>query len=208
MTGKPKAPKAAAVAALMRELRVLRRPHRDVIALQSQYVVALGHFAKFLAAESRKDEALKIVGLAGAIGQLRNGTVADVLRPAPFGGGRGPDGIVPWSLRHEVVIGLKCFLISRKFKTQEKAAKYIADKYPTVFDRLKRDPSASLATSILSWRRRIDDGDVPEEAEDLLAHERRFFAQHGGENRSPAEMFALGEELLAEAAERTTKSVF
>ena len=61
------------MAALMRELRVLRRPHRDVIALQSQYVVALGHFAKFLAAEGAEAEALKIVGLADAIGQLRNG---------------------------------------------------------------------------------------------------------------------------------------
>jgi hypothetical protein len=206
MTGKPKAAKAAVVAVLMRELRVLRRPHRDRIALQSQFVVALGHFAKFLAAEGAKDEALKIIGLADVIGQLRNGTVADVLRPAPLGGGRGPDGIMVWSLRHEVVIGLKCILMSGKMKTIE-AAEYIADNYPD-FDRLKRFPEASLAKSILAWRRRIDDGDVPEEAEDLLIHERRFFEQHGGENRSPAEMFALGEELLAQAVERLRKSVF
>ena len=130
-----------------------------------------------------------------------------MLKPARFGSGRGPDGIVPWSLRHEVVIGLECFLTSKKFKTKKKAAKHIADNYP-VFDRLKRDPGESLTTSILSWRRCIDDGDVPEEAEDFLEHERRFFAQHGGENRSPAEMFALGERLLAQAAERTTKAVF
>jgi hypothetical protein len=207
MTGKPKVPKAATVAALLRELRVLRRPYRDRIALQSQYSVALGHFAKFLAAEGANDEALKIVGLAGAIGQLRNGPpVADVLQPASFGSGRGPDGIMVWSLRHEVVIGLKCILMSGKMKTVE-AAEYIADNYPD-FDRLKRSPKASLAKSILAWRRRIDDGDVPEEAEDLLAHERRFFERHGGENRSPAEMFGLAKRLLAEAAERTTKSVF
>jgi len=178
----------------------------DITTLQDRYVAALGEVAHFLTAAGEEDLALKFIGLAGAIGQLRNGTVADVVRPTPAGG-RGPDGIVPWSLRHEVVIGLKCFLISRKFKTQEKAAKYIADEYPTVFDRLKRDPSASLAKSILSWRRRINDGDVPG-AEDMLAHERSFFEQYGGDNRSPAEMFALGERLLAQAAERTTKAVF
>jgi hypothetical protein len=212
MTDEPdRLPDPAAVmanrAALMRGLRVLLRPYRNRVALQSQYVVALGAFTKYLAAEGAKDEALKILGLADAIGQLKNGTVADVLRPTPAGG-RSPDGIMVWSLRAEVDKGLECFLRSRKFKTQEKAAKYIADKYSVVFNRLKRTPKASLARSILSWRRRINEGDVPEEAEDVLAHRRDFFEQHGGENRSPAEMFALGEELLAQAAERTTKSVF
>jgi hypothetical protein len=201
MTAKPEAPKA--VAALIQELRVLLRPHRDVVALQSQFVVALGHLGKFLAAQGEKDLALKFIGLAGVIGELRNGAVAQVLRPTP-GGGRGPDGIVLWSLRHEVVKAL--FLISGKMKTTEKALKYIADNYP-VFDQLKRTPKASLAKSIVSWRRRINKGDVPE-AEDMLAHQRRFFEQYGGENRSPAEMFELGKQLLAEAAERTTKAVF
>jgi hypothetical protein len=190
-------------AVLIQRLRVLLLPHDDVITLQSQYVVALGAVAKFLAAEGEKDLALKIIGLADAIGQLRNGTVADVVRPT-LAGGRGPDGIVVWSLRAEVDKGLECIL--GKMKTREKAAKYIADKYPD-FNRLKRNPEASLAKSILSWRRRINDGDVPE-AEDILAHRRIFFEQYGGDNHSPAEMFALGERLLAQAAERTTKAVF
>jgi hypothetical protein len=208
MTDEPDRLDPAAVmanrAALMQGLRVLLRPYRNRVALQSQYVVALGAFTKYLAAEGAKDEALKIIGLADAIGQLKNGTVADVLRRTPAGG-RGPDGIMVWSLRAEVDKGLECIL--GKMKTIEKAAEYIADNYP-VFDRLKRTPKASLARSILSWRRRINDGDVPEEAEDVLAHRRDFFEQHGGENRSPAEMFALGEELLTQAAERTIKSVF
>jgi hypothetical protein len=165
-------------------------------------VVALGAFTKYLAAEGEKDLALKIIGLADAIGQLRNGTVADVVR-LTRAGGRGPDGIVAWSLRAEVDKGLECILRSGKMKTIEKAAKYIADNYD--FDRLKRNPSASLATSILSWRRRILAGRVPE-AEYVLADRRSFFEEHG--NRSPAEMFALGERLLAQAAERTTKAVF
>ena len=100
-------------------------------------------------------------------------------------------------------IGLECFLISRKFKTKEKAAKYIADKYP-VFDRLKRNPRASLATSILSWRRRIEEGKVPE-AEAVLAYRRSFFEQY--RDLPPTEMSALGERRLAEAAENTTKAI-
>jgi hypothetical protein len=216
MTDKPdQMPNPAAVmanrAVLIRNLRFFllspnkkKAGHDNITTLQSRYVAALGEVAHFLTAVGEEDLALKFIGLADAIGQLKNGTVADVVRPTPAGG-RGPDGIVPWSLRHEVVIGLKCIL--GKMKTKGKAAKYIADRYP-VFDRLKRNPEASLASSILSWRRRIDDGAVPEEAEDILAHERRFFAQYGGENRSPAEMFALGEQLLAQAAERTTRAVF
>jgi hypothetical protein len=179
-------------------------------------VAALIEWTKFLgAAGASEDITLKIVGLADAIGQLQNGTVADVVRPTR-GGGRGPDGIVAWSLRYDVFIGLECILRSGKTKTIEKAAKYIADNYYPVFDRLKRNPKASfdrlkrnrkasLAKAILSWRRRINDGKVPE-AEDMLAHQRSFFKQHG--DSSPAEWFALGERLLAQAADRTTKAVF
>lgn len=175
----------------------------DITTLQDRYVAALGEVAHFLTAAGEEDLALKFIGLAGAIGQLRNGTVADVLRPTPAGG-RGPDGIMAWSLREEVDKGLECFLRSGKMKTI-KAAEYIANNYPDVFDRLKRNTKASLAKSILSWRRRIKDGDVPE-AEDVLAHRLRFFEQYG--DLPPAKMFALGKRLLAEAAERTTKSVF
>jgi hypothetical protein len=217
MTDEPnQLPKAAAVAVLIERLRVLLSPHDDdVIKLQSQFVVALGSVAKFLAGEGRKDLALKFIGLADAIGQLKNGIVADVVRPTP-GVGRGPDGIVVWSLRHEVVKGLE--LIRGKMGTIEKAAKYIADNYPgfdrlkrnpkASFDRLKRNRKASLAKAILSWRRRIYDGDVPEAEVDTLAHHRSFFEQYGSENRSRAEMFALGKRLLDQAAERTTKAVF
>ena len=198
-------PKAAAVAVLIKRLRRnLLSPHDDdVIEIQSQYVTALAFVAQFLAAEGEKELASKFNGLADAIRQLKNGTVADVVRPTP-GGGRGPDSMVRWSQRLQVVKGL--FLILGKMKTNEKAVKYIAGEYP-VFNRLKRDPSDCLTTSILSWRRRIKDGDVPE-GEGILAHYRSFLEQYGGDNRSPAEMFALGKQLLEEAAERTTKAVF
>jgi hypothetical protein len=215
MTDEPD-PMSVMVAGLIHKLgRLLLSPNKagrdDIITLQARYVAVLAEVAKFLKAAGaqlkaagHEDISLKILVLADAIEQLRNGTVADVLQHTPVGG-RGPDGIVLWGLRHEVVIGLECLLRSRKFKTHEKTAKYIADEYP-VFDRLKRDPSDSLTTSILSWRRRINDGDVPE-AEDVLAHQRRFFEQYGGDDRSPNEMFAVGEQLLAQAAERVTKAV-
>jgi hypothetical protein len=35
-----------------------------------------------------------------------------------------------------------------------------------------------------------------------------FFEQYGGDNRSSAEMFALGEQTLAQAKELTAKAVF
>jgi hypothetical protein len=109
---------------------------------------------------------------------------------------------VAWTLRAEVKIGLECILKSRKLRGKAEAAKYIATKYP-VFKRLKRDPADNLATSIVSWRRRIRDGVVPA-SEEIAAHEKKFFAKH---NDCP-DMFGLGERLLAEAAERTTKAVF
>jgi hypothetical protein len=168
-------------------------------------MLALYQVTNFLKASGASEDIVRgFIYLTDAIGQLRNGTVADVVRRTPAGG-HGPDGTVVWSLRAEVDKGLECILRSGKMKTQD-AAKYVAYNYP-VFNRLKRKPKASLAKSILSWRRRINDGKVPE-AEDVLAHRRSFFEQHGGDNRSPAEMFALGERLLAEAAELTAKAVF
>jgi hypothetical protein len=177
----------------------------DIITLQARYVAALGEVETFLRAAGEDDLALKFVGLAGAIGELRKGTVADVVRPTPAGGA-SPDGIMVWSLREDVVIGLECILKSGKKKTLDKAAQYIADKYP-VFNQLKRNSTHSLDTSILSWRRYINNGEVPE-AETVLARQHSFFERHGGDDCSPAEMFALGEQLLAEVADRTTKAVF
>jgi hypothetical protein len=174
----------------------------DIITLQARYVAALGEVETFLRAAGEGDLALKFIGLADAIGQLRNGTVADVVRPTPAGG-RGPDGTMVWSLRAEVAIGLECILRSQKMNKKE-ATEYIASKYP-VFNNLKRDPQGSLTKSMLSWRRHINEKKVPE-SEDFQRHQREFFEQHG--NRPPAEMFALGEHLLAQAAERTAKAVF
>jgi hypothetical protein len=174
----------------------------DAITLQARYVIALGYVAEFLRASNASEEVVfKFLGLADAIGQLKNGTVAEVVRPAEAGG-RGPDGIVAWSLRAEVVIGLECLLKSRKLRGKAEAARHIAAKYP-IFNRLKRDPDDKLVTSMLSWRRRIRDGVVPA-SEEIAAHEKKFFEEH---NDAP-DMFGLGERLLAEAAGRTTKAVF
>jgi hypothetical protein len=193
---------ASLAALLIERLRVLQSPHDDEITLQSHYAMALGAVAKFLTAVGEGDLALKFIGLADAIVQLRNGTVADVVRRKPAGR-HGPDGNLRWGMRAEVDKGLECILRSGKMKTIEKAAKYIAKNYPA-FDRLKRKPNASLPTSITSWRRLINDGDVPQ-AEDILAHRRSFFEQYG--DLPPTEMFELAKQLLAQAAERTTKAV-
>jgi hypothetical protein len=193
---------ASLAALLIERLRVLQSPHDDVITLQSHYAVALWAVAKFLDKAGEKDLALKIIVLEDALVQLRHGTVADVVRPTSADT-RGPDGILLWSQRHEVVKGLECILRSRKMKTIESAAKYIAKNYPA-FDRLKRNTDASLPTSIASWRSGIRKGKVPG-AEDMLAHERSFFEQYG--DLPPTEMFELAKQLLAQAAERTTKAM-
>ncbi len=207
-----RSPNPAAVMANRAELiqklrRWLLSPNKagreeDIIILQSRYVAAVAEFAHFLTAAGEEDLALKIMVLEDALRSLRYGTVEALLQPAQ-GVGRGPDGMVVWSLREDVDIGLECIL--GKMKTQEKAAKYIADEY-SVFGRLKRNRKDSLASSILSWRRRIKEGKVPE-AEAVRAHRRSFFEQYGGDNRSPAEMFALGKRQLALADERTTKAI-
>lgn len=178
----------------------------DIIKLQSWYMYALKQVTDFLKASGASENVVGgFIYLTDAIGQLRNGTVADVVRHTPAGR-EGPDGLIVWSLRADVVIGLECILRSGKMKKLEDAAKHIEKNYPA-FNRLKRHPERSLKTSILSWRRRINDGMVPE-AEDVLAHQCTFFELHRGDNCSPAEMFALGKRLLAEAAERTPKAVF
>jgi hypothetical protein len=215
MTDKPnQTPTAAAVmadlATLTHNLRnSFRIPSKsgidDTITLQARYVVALGNVAEFLGrGGAGEDVAQKFIELAGALDNLRNGVVAEVLSPTSFGGGRGPDGTVAWSYRFDVVIGLECILRSGKKNTNKEAAEHIARKYPA-FDRLKRDPSDTLSTSVLSWRRQINEGKVPE-SKYMQAHQHKFFEQHA--NLPPSEMFALGERLLAEAAERTTKAVF
>jgi hypothetical protein len=175
----------------------------DVIKLQSWYMLALKQVIDFLkAARASEDTVRGFIFLMDAIGQLRNGTVADVVRSSRIG--RGPDGLVVWSYRHEVVIGLECILKSGKMKGKKAAAQHIADNYEP-FHRLKRDTNDSLKKSILSWRRYIHDKKVPE-SEDFQKRQREFFEQHSG--LSSAEMYALGEQLLAEAAEHTLKAVF
>jgi hypothetical protein len=192
----------ADLAVLIHNLRVVFRaptkPNRDN-PIQARYVVALGDVAKFLERQKAGDDIVRrFIELADAISGLSKGTVADLLRPAPAGG-RGPDGLVVWSYRAEVVKALECILRSGKINTTRAAAEHIASKYP-VFDRLKRNPGDSLEKSILSWRRYINEGNVPE-SEDVQAHQHKFFEQH---NHPPTEMFALGELLLAEAAEIVT----
>jgi hypothetical protein len=148
-----------------------------VIKLQSWYMLALDQVTNFLKASGASGDIVEgFIYLTGAIRELRNGTVADVVQPTPAGR-HGPDGVVVWCLRADVAIGLECILRSGKKKTKEKAAKYIAGKYP-VFNRLKRKPGASLTTSMLSWRRRINDRDVPE-ADDVLSHQRSFLSNKG-----------------------------
>jgi hypothetical protein len=85
---------------------------------------------------------------------------------------------------------LECIVRSRKMRLQA-AAKYIAKKYP-VFDRLKRNPSDSLAKSIISWRRYYNEG---------RGHEyvREEMAKHY-EPRPPDKMFEYAETFLQKAA--------
>ena len=73
----------------------------------------------------------------------------------------------------------------------EDGAKYIAKKYP-VFNRLKRDPSRSLAKSIISWRRYYNEGRGYE-------YVREEMAKHY-EPRPPDEMFEYAETFLQKAA--------
>jgi hypothetical protein len=173
------------------------KPTDRVVTLQSGYVVALLNVAKFLErAGVESDIARKFVELADAIGGLPNGVVTDPVRPA-IAGGRGPDGHVLWGLRADVCIALECFV--RAGQSREKAVEEIAKKYPA-FERLKRNPGATLKGSILSWRKHISKADVPA-ADQILAHEREFLEVR--RSLSHKEMRAVGEELLRQAARIT-----
>jgi hypothetical protein len=185
---------------LLRKLRkAFRLSHHDkTIALQDRYAAALCHVADFLEPADEKI-ANQFLVLASEIEELRYGIVTRALRPAKVGG-RGPDGVGTWIFRVDVVIGLECILKSQKMKKRD-AANYIAKKYP-VFDQIKRNPDALLASSILSWRDRIKAGKVSEG----LASLRSFFRQHNSDDLAPGQMFARGEELLAETAKQIKAS--
>jgi hypothetical protein len=177
------------------------KPTADrVVTLQSRYVVALANVAMFLERSGVEREiARKFVELADAIGNLRNGVVTDPVRPA-IAGGRGPDGHVIWGLRADVCIGLECFV--KAGQSRDQAAKEIAKEYPA-FERLKRNANAKLNASILSWRKHINNADVPA-GDQLLAHERQFLEVR--RHLSPREIRAVGKELLRQAARLTEMS--
>jgi len=167
-----------------------------IIILQSRHVVALGAIARFLTRSGgAEDVGRRFLELADAISGLRNGTVADLVRPATRFS-RPPDGVVPWAYRHEVVIGLECIVRSGRKKTLQEAAKYISKTYPAL-GRLKRNQKDDLASAILSWRANIRALKAPNSAE-AIAHESAFFEDVG--KLSADEMYARGEECLASIA--------
>src|SRR5262245_61692581 len=148
-------------AAVMADLRVLERKlsnafkteSNDPDAMRLRFSVALTAFANFLTGGAGIDEEIahKFIELASAI---KGGSIP-FLR-SPKASGRTYDSEVIWNYRCDVVIGLGCIVRSGKMKLRE-AARYIAKEYP-VFNRLKRNPSHSLATSIIAWRRYFDEG--------------------------------------------------
>jgi hypothetical protein len=171
------------------------KPTADPIrVLQIRYVVALSAIAAFLErCDVQGDITRKFVELADAILGLRHGGATNLLRRAKTGG-RGPDGHIVWGLRADVCIAHECFV--RAGQNRDKAASEIADKYPE-FERLKRNPGATLKGSILSWRKHITKGDVPAAAE-RLACEREFFEAR--RNLAREEIRAEGEKLLRQVA--------
>jgi hypothetical protein len=201
MTTKP------APAAVIANLEVLTNKLRDIFeanaehanAMQKRFVDALMAIANFLKRSGvEEDIAHKLAELAAAVSDLRWGTVADFLRPAVVGG-RGPDGRAVWTCRTYVVIGFECILRSQKMKKQE-AADYIEGKYP-IFNRLVRNPGASLPKSIQSWRRNIISGRKADVIDVRTLH--KFFEPH---DLPSDEMFARGERALAKAAEETARA--
>src|SRR6516165_3887979 len=148
-------------AAVMDDLRELERKlsnafkteSNDPDAMQLRFSVALTAVANFLTGGAGIDEEIahKFIESASA---MMEGSLP-FLHP-PKANGRTYDSQVIWNYRCYVVIGLECIVRSGKMKLQE-AARYIAKEYP-VFNRLKRNPSDSLATSIISWRRYFDEG--------------------------------------------------
>jgi hypothetical protein len=180
--------------AVMADLRVLESKLSNAFeaeadyanAMQVRYTVALTAVANFLWRAGIDEEiAHKFTELASAIYE---GSIP-FLRP-PKASGRTYDSQALWAHRAYVVIGLECILRSRKMKLQE-AASYIARKYP-IFDRLKRNPSASLLKSIISWRRYFDEGRGYE-------YFRAKMPEHY-QSRDPTKMFEHGERVLKKAA--------
>jgi len=167
-------------------LRAFKTESNDPDAMQLRYSVALTAVANSLWRAGIEEEiAHKFIELASAI---KEGSIP-FLRP-PKASGRTYDSQALWAHRACVVIGLECILRSEKMKLQE-AASYIARKYP-IFDRLKRNPSASLQESIISWRRYFNDGRGYE-------YFRAKMAEHY-QSRDPTKMFEYGEEVLKETA--------
>jgi len=133
-------------------LRAFKTESNDPDAMQLRYSVALTAVANFLWRAGIDEEiAHKFVELASGV---KEGSLPFLCPPKA--GGRTYDSQVIWNYRCYVIIGLECILRSGKMKLQE-AARYIAKEYP-VFNRLKRNPSHSLATSIISWRRYFNEG--------------------------------------------------
>ena len=149
-------------------------------------MVALTAVANFLEKSDVKNEiAHKFAELASFI---QEGSLP-FLRP-PTAGGRTYDSQAFWVPRAYAVVGLECILRSGKMNLRD-AAKYIAKKYP-VFNRLKRDPSDSLPTSIISWRRYYNEGRGYE-------YVREEMAKHY-EPLPPDEMFEYAKAFLQKAA--------
>jgi hypothetical protein len=183
-------------AAVMADLRVLERKlsnafkteSNDPDAMQLRFSVALTAVANFLTGGAGIDEEIahKFIELASA---MKEGSLP-FLHP-PKANGRTYDSQALWAPRACVVIGLQCILRSEKMKLRE-AARYIAKEYP-IFDRLKRNPTASLQKSIISWRRYFDEGRGYEYFRAKMAEHYQFC--------DPTKMFEYGEEVLKKTAE-------
>jgi hypothetical protein len=196
----------AALEAMTRGLHfVFRTPEKPgvnhVTAVQARYALALAdNVAKFMRDAGVGDDiAQRFEELATAILGLRRGIVTDPVRAAEIGG-RSSDGLTAWLLRADIVLGLECLIRSQKFNTLKKAAQHVAKRFPKEFDRLKRNPGDDLASSILSWRTRINKRKAPG-GDNILAYQHRFFEDHG--HLSHDEWIAEAERVLAEAARAT-----
>ena len=173
-------------------LRAFKTESSNPDAMQLRYSVALRATANCLMRVGIEEEiAHKFIELASAV---KEGRIPFLRRQNASG--RTYDSEVIWNYRGYVVIGLECILRSGKMKLRP-AAKYIAKEYP-VFDRLKRNPSDSLAKSIISWRRYFNEG---KGYEYLRAEMDKFY-----EPCDSAEMFERGKRALKKAAEITAKA--
>jgi len=173
-------------------LRAFKTESNDPDAMRLRYSVALKDVANCLWRTGIEEEiAHKFIELASAV---KEGRIPFLRRQKASG--RTYDSEVIWNYRCYVVIGLECILRSRKMKLQD-AARYIAKEYP-VFGRLKRNPSDSLATSIISWRRYFDEG----KGYEYLRAARDMFYQPC----DSAEMFERAKRALRAAAEDTARA--